>query len=354
MAYGALQARIDGKLGLVGRKIGQPFTVYRCGTTGDFPNDWTNLGSVNAFHHRTTLAKNEVSVERGDMLYNLYVDAGKYLLGDIFVCTDPPMSAGVSYGAGATILPSTLQINAFTLASHMPARIPLACRIDRRCQVLRPSEAPATLGDGSAYWQETAENDQPLVLSGGSYAFASPGAGRGSWVPVGLQSVTRRSDYPFQKEPGIVRTIAWLIYLPPLPGYEMSPGDAIITEDGARFIILGSYNQEVGVVGTQAVADQKITGSPTVERAMWVDVNSSATITTPGGYVGKTSGITLTLAVSARAGPVMLKALAVPITIVDVSGATFDSSQSSVVMTELDEAITLTWSDGDSSWLITG
>ena len=258
MGYGELQQRIDRKLGTVGRRIGQPFSVYRCGTAGDFPGDWQYLGDVNAFHHRIPLAKNEVAVERGDILYNLYVDAGQYLLGDIFICSDLPFVPGSYYGAGATILPNTIQMNAFVLAAHMPARIPLACRVDRRCQVRRPSVAPKTLSDGSPYWDETAENDQPLVLSGGSYAFAAAGSGPGSWIPVGLQSVTRRSDYPLAKEPGIVRTIAWLAYLPPLPGYEASEGDALLMEDGSRYVMLGSFNQEVGVVGSQIVCDRKI------------------------------------------------------------------------------------------------
>jgi hypothetical protein len=260
MPYGQLQFRIDRRLGQIGQNIGQPFNVYRVGSTnsGDFPNNWTLVGSVNAYRYRVPSSKLEVGVEKADLLYNIFLNAGNYYLGDTFICTDPALVPGQSYGPEATILPSTLQINAFTLAWHMPVRIPVAARIDRRCRVYRPALTPSVLSDGSFYFKETNDNDQPLVLNSGVFSFGAAGSGVGSWVPLGMQSVTRRSDYAFEKEPGIVRSIAWHAYLPPLPGYEPSEGDALITEDGARYVILGSFNQEAGLVGNQMVVDRKI------------------------------------------------------------------------------------------------
>lgn len=90
------------------------------------------------------------------------------------------------------------------------------------------------------------------------------------------------------------------------------------------------------------------TGIPMI----WTDLSASATISSPGGYIAKTGGIVLTLAASARGGEVQIKAFATPITVVDAAGALFDVSVSTFTLSNLNEAVTLSWAAGESSWIV--
>lgn len=204
------------------------------------------------------MSRLEVGVERSEILYNIFFDAASFRLGDVFVCTDPFFSPGESYGPEASSLPCTKQINGIAFNWHQPSRVLSGARIDRRVRIYRPASSPSALPDASPYWKETQDNAQPLVLIGGKFSFGAAGAGAASWVPGGFMSVTRRSDYPFDKEPGIVRSLGWIAYLPPLPGYQATEGDLLTTEDGARYVMLGGYIQEVGMVGTYMIIDRKI------------------------------------------------------------------------------------------------
>jgi hypothetical protein len=91
-----------------------------------------------------------------------------------------------------------------------------------------------------------------------------------------------------------------------------------------------------------------------LDMLIWTDVYASRTITAAGGYVAEVGGITLTLATSARFGTVTIKALAVPVTVVDAAGALFDAASASLILSVLDEQVTLNWSGSDTSWLVGG
>ena len=181
------------------------------------------------------------------------------MLGDVFLQIDPPYAPGVSYGAGATELYNTLQFNALCLAWHAPVNEPAGARLDRRAQIYRPAMTPAPLADGSAYWKSTKDNDTPLVLVNGNYVWGGAG-GIASYVPVGISSTHRvAGDIQFPpKISGMTDTVRYYMYIPPLLGYEPTEGDAIITEDGARFLVMHPYNQEAGVVGSQLVVKRMI------------------------------------------------------------------------------------------------
>lgn len=183
-----------------------------------------------------------------------------YVLGDVFLQTDPPYNPGVSYGAGATSVPGTLEFNAFGLAWHPPVGEPVGARLDRRMGIYRPSLSPALNNDdGSTYWKSTKDNDTPLVLTNGNYDWGGPG-GTASFVPGGLASTLRvTGDLLFQpKVPGMTDAVRYFVYLPPLPGYTPSEGDAIITEDGARYEVVHPYAQSAGVSGSQLVVKRMI------------------------------------------------------------------------------------------------
>lgn len=261
--YARIQHHIDKGLGIAARKLGQPFSAYRItpSSIGHFPDGWDLLGTnIPLFRRKITDKKLESALlSSGTLWYQIIGNMEPYLLGDIFVQTDPAYVAGVSYGAGATVLPGTVQFNALALAWHAPVAEPAGARIDRRGIIYRPSMIPAPLADGSAVWKTTNDNDTPLILTAGQYNWGQPGD-EGSYIPLGISSTHRvMGDVQFPpKIPGMTDAIRYYCYLPPLPGYEPTEGDAIITEDGARFLVVHPYNQEAGVVGSQLVVKRMI------------------------------------------------------------------------------------------------
>jgi hypothetical protein len=171
--------------------------------------------------------------------------------------------SGVSYGAGATSIAGTQELNGICLAWHPPVDKAIGARLDRLVQIFRPSTQPVTQTDTSAFFETTLDNDQPLVLAGGSFAFGAAGAGTASLVPAGIGSGIRRGEAIFGPGvPGMVKGTHWFFYLPPLPGYLPREGDAIVDENGARYLVISPYEQFTGVVGFQLLCDRKIAGPP--------------------------------------------------------------------------------------------
>jgi hypothetical protein len=263
VSYATIQHKIDRGLGKAASKLGQPFSIYRITSTssGDYPTGWSLLAQNQPFFRRRIKdTKLESAVlSTGTLFYQIIGDVDPYLLGDVFLCTDPAYSPGVSYGAGATLLPGTLEFNAFALAWHMPVNEPVGGRLDRRAGIYRPAPGPAPLPDGSAYWKTTYDQDTPLVLIDGQFLWGQPGA-TASWVPCGLASTHRvGGDVLFPpRVPGMTDALRYYVYLPPLLEYTASEGDAIVTEDGARYLVVHPYRQDAGVVGSQLVVKRMI------------------------------------------------------------------------------------------------
>jgi hypothetical protein len=262
MSGAALQAALDSLMGSLGSNFGQPFTVYRCAGSGDFPSAWTQVATnQEVFRQRVTAQRIQSGLNSaGTMFYEVVGDMTDFLLGDVFVCTDGGYVAGESYGAGATSIAGTLQFDGFGLAWHPPVRVPIAARIDRRVQIFRAAGSPIQDNAGMLSWQSTHEADQPLVLTGGTYAFGSPGQAPASFVPAGFASTERPSRGPeiLPAQPDTPAIIRYYCYLPPLPGYAAQEGDAVIDEDGARYVVQHPYRQDVGVVGSQLVLERRV------------------------------------------------------------------------------------------------
>ena len=262
---------VDRQLGAIGHKLGQPFSVYRLtpGSSGDFPDGWLLVSSQARVHrYRVRSADAEVSMtSERELWYELGADMSPFWLGDVFVQTDLPFFPGVSYGARATTVPGTSEINAFALAWHPPMRPPIGARLDHRCRIYRPSLVPLTYSDGvppvpSQQWRSTHEFDSPLVLTNGTYTWGPVGAAA-SLVPAGFGTSdrqTRGEDMP-PDPPGVLPTPRYYAYLPPLPGYTSSEGDTLITEDDSRYTVIAPYRQEVGVVGHQLMLHRYISQS---------------------------------------------------------------------------------------------
>lgn len=262
MLSGAIfQGYVDQMLGVFGRTFGAPFYVYRLlsTSTGDFPGGWTLL-TTRALVHKNRVRANDVDVamtSERTLWYQIAGDMSQYLLGDVFVQHDGNFFPMVAYGQNATIVPNTLDLNAFALAWHAMAQPPLGARIDRRVGIYRPLLVPS-----NSQWRSTHELDTPLVLTNGTYSFGSAG-GSASWVPCGFGTSdrqTRGEDMP-PDPPGMLPVPRYYAYLPPLPGYIPAEGDAIITEDDARYVCIAPYHQGAGTVGSQLMMQRYIAQS---------------------------------------------------------------------------------------------
>lgn len=261
--YARIQHHIDRGLGKAGQKLGPPFSAYRIesGSAGDWPGGWTTIATgYPIFRRRVTETKIESNLKAGNTLYyDIIGNMEPFLLGDVFLQTDPTYQPGVSYGPGATSIPGTIQINALFLAWHPAVRKGLGMRLDYRARIYRPTVAPTVMGDGSLYWKEQRYNDQPLVLSGGTYSWGTSGD-LASLVPVGLGATERPmhgKGFP-PGSPGIAPTSRYYICIPPIPGYLPIEGDAIITEDDARYVVANPYQQQAGVSGIQVACERTI------------------------------------------------------------------------------------------------
>ena len=261
--YARVQSKIDKGLGPAGRALGQPFNVYRitASSSGDFPNGWTLIqASYPLYRKRTTENKIDVGQKvSGILWFNALGDMSPFTLADIFYQTDASYAPGASYGAGATLLADTLEFVGFCFCWHRPVMEGLLARINMRGQIFRPNSDTMQLADGSTYWAQAHDDDLPLVLTNGQFAFGTPGT-VASYVPIGVGNLAR----PYQR-PGIdpatpgVTPISWYyFYVPPLPGYKPTEGDAIILEDGSRYWITNPFSQESSVVGDLLVCERLI------------------------------------------------------------------------------------------------
>lgn len=262
-AFNRVAAHVDKGRGIAAKNLGQPFEAYRveAGNSGDFPADWTVVTpSFPLFRRRyQSTQKIETGMTRGAMWFEIVANMNPYLLGDVFVQIDPAYQPGVSYGAGATLLPDTIQFEGIALAIHMPVGKSIGARLDRRVRIYRPSFGSATLGDGSQFFKTTLDNDLPLILSNGQYSFGQEGQ-VASFVPAGFTAYERPSgdDLFGPHVPGMPKPSRYFIYVPPLPGWSPTEGDALVAEDGSRYVVEVPFYQEAGVVGSQLVCHRQI------------------------------------------------------------------------------------------------
>lgn len=261
--YARIAEHIDRGRGIAAKKLGPPFDAYRLDPTsnGDFPSGWLKVAARFPLYRRrlTAEAKIETGIRNTTLWYEIVANMDPFRLGDVFVQVDPPFVAGVSYGAGATSMPGTVELNAMALAWHPPVNKSVGARLDRLAAIYRPANQAAAMGDGSLYWKQTLDHDQPLVLGSGTFGLGTAGSGQGSLVPIGLSSAHRRGDAILGPGvPGMVKPSHWFVYLPPLPRYVPREGDAIVTLDDARYVVTSPFEQLAGVVGYQLLCDRKI------------------------------------------------------------------------------------------------
>lgn len=265
--YAQIQQKVDRGKGKAAQKLGQPFDVYRLtsSSTGDYPNAWQQVvTNFPVFRRRLKSERDiEAAIANAAMFFDVVGDMTQFVLGDVFVQVDPPYVPGISYGLGATQIeldPNDTagdQFNGFALAWHPPVHKAAGGRVDRRCRIYRSNNLPLQLSDRSTYWQTTHPGDRAFILRNGMMTLGAPGQ-PGSLVPCGFTSAYRPyGPLPFKPSPpGITRPFHLFAYLPPLPGYFPREGDALITEDDQRFIVVEPFWQSAGVVGSQLILDR--------------------------------------------------------------------------------------------------
>lgn len=263
--YARIQEHIDRGKGIAAKRLGPPYNAYRVisSSSGSFPGGWSRVATNYPLFSRKFVGEGKIltGLKNTSQWIDIVADMDPFVLGDIFVLADPSYVPGVSYGPGATSIPGTIELNGIALAWHPPVNNAIGARLDRLVTIWRPAMAPAAQGDGSDYWKSTHDNDQGLVLGGGQFAFGTAGAGVASLVPAGIGSAHRRGEAIFGPGvPGMMKGTHWFFYLPPLPGYLPREGDAIIDQNGSRYVVVSPYEQLAGVVGFQLLCDRKVAG----------------------------------------------------------------------------------------------
>lgn len=262
--YARIQHHIDRGKGIASQKLGPPFQAYRVisASAGDFPGGWSQVSAnFPLFTRRFSGAdtKSASGLKGTTLWYDLVGNMEPFLLGDVFLLNDPPYVPGVSYGAGATSIPGTIELTGYCLAYHPPVAKAIGAHLDRKVTIFRPAVEPAAQPDGSQYWESTHDNDQPLKLVAGQFGFGAAGSGGASLVPAGIASAHKRGDALFGPGvPGMTKTAHWFFYIPPLPGYLPREGDAIVDQNGARYVVISPYEQLTGCTGFQLLCDRKI------------------------------------------------------------------------------------------------
>lgn len=260
--YARIQAHIDRGKGIAAKKLGPQYAAFRLVSwaTGDFPNGWGCVNNSFALFRRRLTAENkfDLSLTKTTLWQDIIADMSPFIVGDVFLSIDPPYQAGVSYGDDATQQAGSQEFNGICLAYHPPVGKAVGARVDRLAQLYRPATSPGSNPEGSLSWKATLVNDQPLVLEDGVYALQAAGSVPASMIPVGLSAIHRKGDSNISNVPAMTKPQVYFFYVPPLPGYLPREGDALVEQNGARYVVTSAVEQTSGVAGYQLICDRKV------------------------------------------------------------------------------------------------
>jgi hypothetical protein len=234
----------DFGIGVAGRQLGPPCSIYRPIVTGD----WIQGGNLVVSNY---YAWRRISVSKADqespahtfgtLFFELIVDLTNFFVGDLFIENDP------FYGTGGTAVDfTTVQFPAHCVASHAPNKTPIGARIDRTALFYRP----VTGTDTNGFFSPTLnQNVQPIICTSGVFSLGTVGSAA-CRIPVGMMAMPRDRDTVYKGAPGDTGVSVWFCYVPPLNGFNPRPGDRIVTSAG-RYVVKHPYQQQVGIVGSQ-------------------------------------------------------------------------------------------------------
>ena len=265
MDYATVMRHIDYGRGKAAQNIGQPFSVFRpllTSGTNDYLSNTnkiaTNVQMLPRVHKRS--ADIDAPEHMGAMFYRMIIDASQWVVGDVFVQTDPV------YGIGDTIVDfGTLQFVGLALAYHAPQKETIGVRIDRVATVYRLNPQP----DGTTYWESSIDNALPVVINNGVFSLGTVGT-TPAQIPIGMQSHSRIFNRIFRSLPEDTGHTRWFGYVPPLNGFNFKEGDRIIIDKvatgqelftGGRYVVQHPYSQAVGLVGSTLVMEREISSN---------------------------------------------------------------------------------------------
>jgi hypothetical protein len=278
-----IQRKIDSGRGKAARALGGPFKVYRItGTAAQNFIDPLNLIKSNYLVYHTqkpagSFRGSYEGINVGAPLFDIIGDMGPFLVGDVFINTDPPyepyggpLTGDIAaegsdadipgdiyrsgYGAGATsVAYPTMEIYGFCLGFHGAIKKAIGARLDRLAQVFRLPEAPAAGG----YWQADQATSLPIVLTNGTFAPGTVGQ-TAAFVPVGLAARPRWKSDLIKSIPTSTGELEYYCYVPPLYGFSFQESDRIVLQDGSQYVVQLPWEQEVGFVGSQLAVQRQV------------------------------------------------------------------------------------------------
>jgi hypothetical protein len=256
--YQSLTPHVWHGRGHAARNVGVPYNTYRVtvASTGDYITV-ANQVATNFYVLRRVLKGGgsfETTTAFKTLWYEFVGDSTGFLIGDVFVQSDP------IYGTGDTVVSyPTQQFDALCLAFNPPiGKKVLAARVDRLATIYRPSQTP-TAGS-TPYFDSTLDNAIPLVLIAGVFSFQLGGTAAN--IPIGVMPTPRiPGDSQFKPGvPGMVGVPDFFIYVPPLNGVDIMEGDRIVDADGSRYVVHTPWIQQAGVSGNQLGCKREIAG----------------------------------------------------------------------------------------------
>ena len=254
MAYDDIQDQIDQGRQQAADELGPPHNVYRLNSMdgqGRILIPANKVATVNVYTKIASGTQLKPALEtekfQGIIWYDVTADMSPFKVGDVFVLNDPV------YGQGAAAVNfPTMEFKGFALADHSPIKKAIAGRLNCTVKILRASAQP----NASGQWDKTSDDAKPLILSAGTFSWGNVGA-VAAQIPAGLVALRSAGDRAFTNVPGEQRKSNWAIYLPALKGFKVREGDKVIGPDGARYIVLVPYSQEVGATGNQWLLERE-------------------------------------------------------------------------------------------------
>lgn len=247
--YDVIQQNIDKGRGYAAKVLGPPHDVYRIGanSNGNFFDDDNKIATAVPVLTKVAYGGGlrqalETERQQGIIWYEVIGDMRPFLIGDVFLNTDP------IYGAGHTgVTFETKEFKGFALADHSPIKKALAGRVNQLVKIYRLSKVT----DSKQRWDRTRENDEPVILQNGQFCLGQNGQ-EATHIPVGLISTGKSyGDRVLDSMPAEQRKSGWELYMPALNGFRIREGDRIEANDGVRYVVIVPYTQYVGASGSQ-------------------------------------------------------------------------------------------------------
>jgi hypothetical protein len=242
--------------GVLAQVTGIPVNVYRL--TANSNGNWIqpqNLVVSNLKCDRMPMKAGDKGFEGPSDLrnfwYELMFNGNNFLVGDVFVSNDHVLNKGWV----ETTYNST-EFVGWCLAENMPTRAPIGARLNTTAQIYTSAIVP----DVNNYFNSTLPNRMPIILQNGRFAALNAGQ-EAAVIPIGVMPYRSYGGDIYNQETANMPPLEKrLLYVPPLPGYQVIAGDEFVFADGSRYNIDSNYHQTVGASGSWYICRKHVTG----------------------------------------------------------------------------------------------